>query len=100
MTAQLKEPELGVVLGSAVRFGEEGRLLVKVRYEKQDTNKLPALLVCKQLKAKAFELTYFRYRNGTVEEMVLPEALCKLVQEQFKNSFLFGRDSFSLSLFS
>lgn len=100
MTTQLKEPELGIVLGSAVQFGQGGRLLVKVRYEKPVRNKLPVLLICKQPKAKDFELTYFKHSNDTVEEITLPESLCKVVREQFRNSFLFGRDSFSLSIFS
>lgn len=97
MRDKTKVTNIGMVLGSAPRFGREGRLLIKVRYLKE-SNKSVGVLLSPRTRSR-FDFTCFKKVNDSVEVVELPEVLMDELKHKFKDSFLYGKESFSVCLF-
>lgn len=73
----------------------EGRALVKVNYTKPNINpKVPVLLQRPQ--PHCFDFTFLTLKDGVVELLDLDPSIVQSVKDKFINSFVFGKEHFSI----
>lgn len=86
-----------IVLTSSTHLSDT-RLVVNVTYQEDPRKaRLPALL--KGRRRELANLSFFRYHQERIEAAHLSPDLIQSITDQFKASFLYGRKSFSVSLF-